>query len=286
MYNQKKSQDNLQSDLEGFSGYLQEQERAQATITKYITDIKTLYCFLGERRELNKSILLEYKDWLETHYAVNSVNSMIAALNSYLEFLGKPELKVKSLRVQKKIFLENEMSAEEFRTLVNIALAQGKKQLALMMETMCVTGIRVSELSFFTVENLKKKRIEVKNKGKSRMILIPEKQVKKLLCYAGKMGITSGSVFVSRSGKPKDRSNIWKEMKNLAITAGLNTEKVFPHNLRHLFARTFYKQTKNLAALADLLGHGSMEVTRIYTAESMEKYQEILESMRLCTADW
>lgn len=265
-------------DLKGFTSYLY-RERAEATIEKYSTDIRTFYSFLGEDKKIDKNRLLEYKEWLVQNYAVRSANSMIAALNSYLEYIELTELKIKSFRVQRKLFIEKELNSQDYQKLVNTAIRQGKKQIALIMEVMCTTGIRISELPFFTVENIRKRKIEVKNKGKIRIILIPDGLVKKLLYYAGKNGIQTGVIFVSSHGKPKDRSNIWKEMKAVARAAGMEEDKVFPHNLRHLFARTFYAQTKNLAALADIMGHSSLEITRIYTLESLEKYRMMINQM-------
>lgn len=267
---------NEKPDLKGFSQYLYQQEKAFATIQKYNTDLRTFYAFLGNDQRIDKERLLKYKDWLSRNYAVRSANSMIAALNNYLEYMNMPLLKVKSFRIQKKLFMDNELKSCDYQKLVKAAINQGKKQIALIMEVMCTTGVRISELPFFTVENMKRKRIEVKNKGKIRMILIPDMIVKKLLCYAGKKGIQKGPIFVSRYGNPKNRSNIWKEMKAVAQAAGMDAEKVFPHNLRHLFARTFYKQTKNLTALADIMGHSSLEVTRIYTLESLDQYMGMI----------
>ena len=176
---------------------------------------------------------------------------------------------------------EKEMTKTEYRKLVETARKKEKSQLALILEAICATGVRVSELKYLTVKNLQDGRLEVCNKGKTRIVLIPESLRKKLLCYAGKQGIKSGPVFITRSGKPKDRSNIWTEMKVLAEQAGIKPKKVFPHNLRHLFARSFYKATNNLAALADVLGHSSLEVTRIYTADTLKKFQGMIEQLDL-----
>ena len=269
--------------IEEFSYHLYSQEKTAATIRKYSTDLKTFLGYLGTDRQVHRIRLLEYKEWLRQQYAVSSANSMLAAVNSFLDYLCFPELKVKSYKVQKRMFLdsEKEMTKTEYRKLVETARKKEKSQLALILEAICATGVRVSELKYLTVKNLQDGRLEVCNKGKTRIVLIPESLRKKLLCYAGKQGIKSGPVFITRSGKPKDRSNIWTEMKVLEEQAGIKPKKVFPHNLRHLFARSFYKATNNLAALADVLGHSSLEVTRIYTADTLKKFQGMIEQLDL-----
>ena len=269
--------------IEEFSYHLYSQEKTAATIRKYSTDLKTFLGYLGTDRQVHRIRLLEYKEWLRQQYVVSSANSMLAAVNSFLDYLCFPELKVKSYKVQKRMFLdsEKEMTKTEYRKLVETARKKEKSQLALILEAICATGVRVSELKYLTVKNLQDGRLEVCNKGKIRIVLIPESLRKKLLCYAGKQGIKSGPVFITRSGKPKDRSNIWTEMKVLAEQTGIKPKKVFPHNLRHLFARSFYKVTNNLAALADVLGHSSLEVTRIYTADTLKKFQGMIEQLDL-----
>ncbi|MCR1839800.1 tyrosine-type recombinase/integrase [Murimonas intestini] len=269
------------NELKAFVSYLREQERAEATISKYLTDMNTFLKFIGEDSDADRRKLLDYKEWLKERYAVSSANSMIAALNSFLEFQGLSVMKIKSFKIQKKMFLEKEMTNKEYRNLVDSAQKKGKHQLALIMESICATGIRISELRYITIESLKKRRIEVNNKGKARIILLPDVLVKKLLYFAGKERIDSGPVFVTKQGNPKNRSNIWAEMKSLSEDTGVDAKKVFPHNLRHLFARTFYHATKNLTALADILGHSSLEVTRIYTADTMAQFQAIINGLGL-----
>ena len=269
------------NELKAFVSYLREQERAEATISKYLTDMNTFLKFIGEDSDADRRKLLDYKEWLKERYAVSSANSMIAALNSFLEFQGLSVMKIKSFKIQKKMFLEKEMTNKEYRNLVDSAQKKGKHQLALIMESICATGIRISELRYITIESLKKRRIEVNNKGKARIILLPDVLVKKLLYFAGKERIDSGPVFVTKQGNPKNRSNIWAEMKSLSEDTGGDAKKVFPHNLRHLFARTFYHATKNLTALADILGHSSLEVTRIYTADTMAQFQAIINGLGL-----
>lgn len=268
-------------DINKFEQFLYERENAIATIRKYKTDIRTFFRFLENERMVNKSRLLEYKEWLMVRYAVSSVNSILAALNQFLEFLGAKYLKVKRVKAQRKLFLqeEKELTRQEFQKLLNIARSEGKDQLALCMETIAATGIRISELRYFTLESVKQGRIEIYNKGKYRKIFLPQIIRRKLICFCKEQKINSGYIFRTRSGKPKDRSNIWSEMKALKDKAGIDGEKIFPHNLRHLFARTYYQCTKDLAGLADLLGHSSLNITRIYTSNTGEIYQKQLDQM-------
>lgn len=267
--------------IEEFRDYLYERENAQATIQKYVTDIRTLFRYLGENRTLDKQRLLAYKEWLLEGYAVNSVNSILAALNRFLEFLGLGSMRVRRIRVQKSLFLqeERELTRKEYQKLLETAYAAGKYQLALCMETIFSTGVRVSELSFFTVESIKKDYIEIINKGKYRRIYLPQELKRKLIRFSREQGIRKGPVFVTRTGKPKSRSNIWREMKALKEKAGIDGRKIFPHNLRHLFARTYYAVTRDLAGLGDLLGHSSLNVTRVYTSDTGKNCREQLELM-------
>ena len=215
--------------IEEFSYHLYSQEKTGSTIRKYSTDLKTFLKYLGPDRQVSRIRLLEYKEWLRQKYAVSSTNSMLAAVNCFLDYMCFPELKVKSYKVQKRMFLdsEKEMTKKEYRRLVETARKKEKNQLALILEAICATGVRVSELKYLTVKNLQYGRLEVCNKGKTRIVLIPESLRKKLLCYAGKQGIKTGPVFVTRNGKPKDRSNIWTEMKVLAEQAGIKPKKSF-----------------------------------------------------------
>ena len=212
---------------------------------------------------------------------VNSANSILAALNQFLEFLGLGIWKIKRFKMQKALFLDEdrELTEAEYRKLLKTALADGRYQLALCMETIASTGIRISELPAFTVEAVKKNFIEVTNKGKYRRIFLPKEIRKKLLNYAEEQKIESGSIFVTRNGKPKSRSNIWREMKALKEKAGIDGRKIFPHNLRHLFARVYYRATKDLAGLGDLLGHSSLNITRIYTSNTRKIYQTQLDNI-------
>ena len=265
-----------ETQLKAFEDYLYERENARATIQKYKSDAATFLRYLGNERRVDKSRVLAYKEWLVTHYAVSSVNSMLASVNQFLIFLECRELTVKPLKVQRSLFLkeEKELSKEEYRKLVKTARQEGKEQIALCMETIAATGIRISELRYFTVEKVKKGRIEICNKGKYRRIFLTDDIRKKLLHYCKTAGVREGQIFVTRTGKPKDRSNLWKEMKRLKEKAGVCASKIFPHNFRHLFARVYYTCTKDLAGLADLLGHSSLNVTRIYTSNTGEVYQK------------
>lgn len=270
-----------ETQLKAFEDYLYERENARATIQKYKSDAAAFLRYLGNERSVDKSRVLAYKEWLVTHYAVSSVNSMLASVNQFLIFLECRELTVKPLKFQRSLFLkeEKELSKEEYRKLVKTAREEGKEQIALCMETIAATGIRISELRYFTVEKVKKGRIEICNKGKYRRIFLTDDIRKKLLHYCKTAGVREGQIFVTRTGKPKDRSNLWKEMKRLKEKAGVCASKIFPHNFRHLFARVYYTCTKDLAGLADLLGHSSLNVTRIYTSNTGEVYQKQLEKM-------
>ena len=265
-----------------FQNYLHQEERSRNTITKYIRDLKVFFTFL-DGQPMDKEALLDWKKHLTQTHAPASVNSMLAALNQFLEFCGYGQMKVRRVKTQKNLFRqeEKELTAKEYRRLVRAARSAGKIQLALIMEAIAVTGVRVSELRYFTVEQVKRGRIEVRNKGKYRRIFLTTDIRKKLLCFAKFRKIIKGCVFVTNSGKPKDRSNLWSEMKALKEKAGVKGEKIFPHNLRHLFARVYYQTTKDMAGLADVLGHSSLNVTRIYTSSTGEIYQRQLERLTI-----
>ena len=267
--------------LEKFEGYLQRKECAALTRRKYCKDVGLFLQYLGEKQIITREILLSYKEWLSGQYAVSSVNSMLAALNQFLEFLELDGWKVRRLRVQRQLFLRQEktMTEREYGLLLGEAQRQKKYQLALIIETLAGTGARVGELPFFTVKQARRGQIEIRHKGKCRQILLPRKLRDRLLTYAARKGIERGPIFVTRNGKPKDRSNIWNEMKALGRKAGVDAEKIFPHNLRHFFARSYYELTRDLAGLAGLLGHSSLEVTRIYTAHPVRFYQRAIDQL-------
>ncbi len=277
-----------ENDVRKFEIYLRERENAAATVEKYLRDIRTFRRYMKERgREeaaaINKGDLLGYKEWLLEEYTASSANSMIVALNQFLICIEAGWLRIRRIKVQDQRYqnMGRELGKEEYRHLVRSARQTGQGQLAMIMETICATGIRISELKFFRTDNVKEGMIKVRNKGKYRIVLLPEKLRKKLLLYIAKNRIKEGPVFCTRSGREKNRSNIWKEMKKLSMLAGIDAGKVFPHNLRHLFARTFYKTTKNLINLADILGHSNLEVTRIYTSEGIEEWKKNLEKLEL-----
>lgn len=256
------------SDVEKFSAYLLAQEKASSTIQKYTHDLNALLEYLNGG-VLTKEVLLCWKEHLTETLAPASVNSMLAAVNGFFIFMGWRELLVKPLKIQKCMFREEqkELTFAEYTRLVEAAKRKGNRRLVLVLETICSTGIRVSELRFITAEAVGTGRAEIVNKGKRRLVFLPEKLCKLLKSYLQKQKITAGAVFVTKNGKPLDRSNIWRDMKKLCESAGVEPSKVFPHNLRHLFARTFYSLEKDLSRLADILGHSSVNTTRIYTME-------------------
>ncbi len=274
-------QGNTESEI--FRSYLLERECAPATIVKYETDIKTFFNYMEETKIITKKSLLEYKSWLMEHYAPASVNSMLVALNQFLVSLGMERWKIKRVKIQRQNVREDEkeLNVQEYLCLVKTARELGKDRLAMILETICATGIRVSELQAFRTDNVKKGVVKVWNKGKYRIVVLPEKLRKKLLVYMAKHKIQEGRIFITSGGKPMNRSNIWADMKKLSLASGIQKEKLFPHNLRHLFARSFYKNTGNLMRLADILGHSNLETTRIYTSEGIEEWRNEIEKVGL-----
>jgi len=277
--------------LKEYEKFLRRQEKSPATIAKYMADLRRLKAFCGEEK-ITKEMMLRYKEHLkdEKHFKSSSINSYLVAANRFFDFLGWYGVKVKTFKVQRETFLpeERELTREEFKRLVKVAeagdsIGQSRKgvRMSMVLQTIAVTGIRVSELSYLTVSGVKYGRFRIYNKGKERMILIPRKLQMKLLIYLKKQGITNGRVFVTASGKPLDRTYIWREMKKLCELAGVDAEKVFPHNLRALFARTYYHMFKDIAKLADLLGHSSIETTRIYIRTSGAEHRKQMDEMRL-----
>ena len=265
-----------------YAGHLREQERSAATIQKYIHDLSALLGWLGGGA-LTKAALIEWKEELVAAYAPATVNSMIAAVNGFLAFMGWNDCKIKLLKIQKALFRDEgrELTRAEYARLVQAAERQENQRLSLIIQTICATGIRVSELQFITVQAVQTGRAEIFNKGKRRSVFLPAKLRKLLKNYLQKQKITAGAVFVTRNGKPVDRSNIWRDMKRLCESAGVAPSKVFPHNLRHLFARTYYSLEKDLSRLADILGHSSVNTTRIYTAESGAVHARQMERLGL-----
>lgn len=258
----------INEKLKEFSEYLREQERSERTIEKYTRDARRLAEFVGIG-ELNKPLVLHFKENLRREMSPISANSVIAAVNCFLKFLGLSELCVRAFKLQRRLFsVKNELTAEEYKRLVKAALNAQNERLALIIQAICSTRIRISELKFITVEAIRTGRAEISCKGKFRVIFLPDKLRAVLGNYVRKQKITAGAVFVTKKGNPVDRSNIWRDMKNLCESARVSPEKVFPHNLRHLFARSFYSLEKDISRLADVLGHSSISTTRIYTMES------------------
>lgn len=278
----KTSGDMIILKIKEYESYLREEEKSRYTIEKYKRDLQAFCNFLGNR-DLNRELVLEWKEYLTGRFAPASTNSMLAALNVFFCWMECPQYKVKPLKIQKTIFAkqEKELSKEEYIRLVRAAEAKSNRRLSLILQTVCATGIRVSELGFITVEALATGRASVECKGKLRIVFLPKELCRTLRRYCHEQKISRGMIFCSKTGKALDRSNIWRDMKALCEDAGVAREKVFPHNLRHLFARTYYSLEKDLSRLADLLGHSSVNTTRIYTMESGSEHIRQLERMEL-----
>ena len=272
-----------ESLIEDFGKYLVLEEKSEHTIEKYLRDVRAFSVFAGQG-EIGKETVLAYKQHLsERDYAVRSINSMLASLNSLFDWLGWQDCRVKTLKTQAQIFCpqEKELSRAEYLRLVNAAKHKGNERLNLILQTICSTGIRVSELSFITVEAARSGKAIVSCKGKTRAVFLVKDLQKKLLRYATQRGIGSGCIFITRTGRPISRTNIWREMKSLCEQANVDPRKVFPHNLRHLFARVLYGLEKDIAKLADILGHSSINTTRIYIISSGTEHRQRMESMRM-----
>ena len=252
-----------------YADHLREQERSAATIQKYAHDLSALLEYL-QGEALTKALMIGWKEALSADHAPATVNSMLVAVNGFLRFMGWHALTVRLLKIQRPLFREEqrELSKAEYARLVDAAQRAGDERLALILQTICATGIRVSELRFISAEAVRSGRAEVCNKGKRRTVFLPDRLRRLLKTSLKKQKITAGAVFVTRTGRPLDRSNIWRAMKALCKSAEVEPSKVFPHNLRHLFARAYYALEKDLARLADILGHSSINTTRIYTMES------------------
>lgn len=268
--------------IEEFGRYLEENEKAASTVSRYMKEVQDFAAFL-EGRAPEKTLLLEYRSRLHLRCRARTVNRKLSAIHSYLKYTDCADCRVKFLKVQKKAFLEDnrELTPEEYSRLLETAKRKGNWRLYYVMMTICSTGIRIGELRYITAEAVRKGRAEIALKGKVRLILIPRELQMRLEGYMRKERITSGPVFCSRYGNPLDRSNVCREMKNLCEAAGISAQKVFPHNLRHLFARSFYQVEKDLAHLADVMGHSSIETTRIYVTASARDYECTLNRMHL-----
>ena len=258
------------------------EERSSATVEKYIRDVKAFSAFMNGA-EITKETVIAYKKHLQESYAVRSVNSMLASINSLFAFLGWHDLKVKSIKLQQQIYCpeEKELTKAEYARLCRTAERNHNERLNLILQTICGTGIRVSELQYITVEAVKLGEATVSCKAKTRSVFIVKDLQKKLLRYAAEQNIKSGMIFITRTGKPISRTNVWREMKALCNEAGVNPQKVFPHNLRHLLARVFYGIEKDIAKLADILGHSSINTTRIYIISTGTEHRRRMENMRL-----
>ena len=264
-----------------FTNYLRQEEKSAATQGKYLRDAKA-FCVYASGIEISKDLVIAWKKQLvDSGYAVRSINSMLASVNSLLDFLGLSICKVKNIRTQQQTYCteDKELTKSEYLRLLDAS--KKNEQLNLVIQTICGTGIRVSELQYFTVEAIRYGEVTVDCKSKTRTILVPGKLKNILLNYAKKQGICTGAIFVTRTGKPLNRSNIWSAMKKLCEAAGVKPSKVFPHNLRKLFARTFYGIEKDIAKLADILGHSSINTTRIYIMTTGVEHRRKIERLGL-----
>ncbi len=269
------------NDICEFGNYLRCEEKSAATQEKYLRDVQT-FCKYTSGNEVSKELVVDWKKHLvEQGYAVRSINSMLASVNCLLEFLGLSNCKVKNIRIQRQTYCaeDKELTKAEYLRLLQVS--KKNEQLNLVIQTICGTGIRVSELQYFTVEAVRYGEVTVDCKNKTRTILVPGKLKNLLLNYAKRHGITAGAIFITRSGKTLNRSNIWAAMKKLCEAAGIKATKVFPHNLRKLFARTFYGIEKDIAKLADILGHSSINTTRIYIMTTGFEHRRKIERLGL-----
>ena len=269
--------------ISDFAAQLDHEEKSTITIQKYLRDVQ-YFCSYVKDAQLSKEVVIAYKNFLmEKGYAATSVNSMLAAVNKFMRFLTLDQYCVKPLKIQRAIYApkEKELTKQEYYHLLEAAKEKKNKRIYIILQTICSTGIRVSELKFFTMENLKKGQVMVRCKNKNRVVFIPQKLKRLLLSYAEKIGVHTGMIFVTRNGKAIDRSNIWTAMKALCRKAGISSKKVFPHNLRKLFARSFYQVEKDIAKLADVLGHANINTTRIYIITTGQEHIQKIEQLGL-----
>lgn len=268
-------------EIQEFANYLCREEKSAATQEKYLRDVR-VFCVYADDNEITKELVVAWKRHLvEQGFAVRSINSMLASVNSLLDFLGLSNCKSKNIRMQQQTYCteDKELTKAEYMRLLDAS--KKNEQLNLVIQTICGTGIRVSELRYFTVEAIRHGEVTVDCKSKTRTILVPGKLKSVLLNYAKRHDIITGTIFVTRNGKPLNRSNIWSAMKKLCETAGVKPSKVFPHNLRKLFARTFYGIEKDIAKLADILGHSSINTTRIYIMTTGIEHRRKIERLGL-----
>ncbi len=269
------------SMIRNFKAYLQREEKSVSTVEKYVHDVCAFMTWLGER-QVEKSIVIEYKRSLTEKYAPASVNAALSSINCFFSYNGWFDCKVKALKIQRQIYSsrDKELTKAEYKRLIDAAKNKSDR-LCCLMQTICSTGIRVSELRYITVEAVESGEANINCKGKRRKVWLPKKLCIILKKYIKTHNIKRGPVFVTKTGKPLDRSNIWAEMKRLCEKAGVLKEKVFPHNLRHLFARVYYTVQKDIVRLADILGHSSVNTTRIYTVESGEVHRQQIQELGL-----
>ena len=266
-----------------FKEYLIDNDKSGYTVEKYIRDVMKFKEYACDC-EITKETAGEYKNYLiRNGYSVRSINSMLSSVNALFEFLDRNDLKVKTIKMQRSVYCpeDKELTRAEYQRLCAAAKMKKNNRLELIIETVCSTGIRIGELKYITVESAKRGEAVVTLKGKTRFVFIPKELKRKLLRYATEQGIKSGMIFVTRTGKAVNRTNVWRDMKNLCKDAGVKPEKVFPHNLRHLFARTFYNIDKDIAKLADILGHSSIDTTRIYIISTGAEHRRLIEKMKL-----
>ena len=268
--------------IKKFKSYLINEEKSSATLEKYIRDVVAFKTWIGNRT-IEKGVVMEYKQRLIESYAPASANSMISSINCFFQYMEWHDCKVKTFKVQKQIFAnkDKELTKGEYNRLLMAAKSKQNKKLYMLMQTICSTGIRVSELRYISTDAVRKGEAVINCKGKMRVVILPKQLCKILSSYIKEQKISSGSVFVTKNGKPLDRSNIWKLMKDLCESAGVSKNKVFPHNLRHLFARTYYSLEKDVVRLADILGHSSVNTTRIYTMETGEQHRIQIQRLGL-----
>lgn len=267
--------------IKEFANHLCREEKSTATQEKYLRDVQA-FCVYSDGADITKELVIAWKKYLvERGYAVRSINSMLASVNSLLDFLGLSVCKVKNIRTQRQTYCAENKELTKAEYLRLLAASKKNEQLNLVLQTICGTGIRVSELRYFTVEAIRCGEVTLDCKNKTRTILVPGKLKNILLNYAKRCGIITGAIFITRTGKPLNRSNIWSAMKKLCETAGVKATKVFPHNLRKLFARTFYGIEKDIAKLADILGHSSINTTRIYIMTTGNEHRQKIERLGL-----
>ena len=276
----------MYEQLEGYAAYLTEKERSRSTVNQYRRDVIAFISEMGgadAEERISKESVMEYKRKLCGMYRFSSVNAKLAAINGFLRYTGREEMCVKSMKIQRRAYCaaKKELTKQEYLKLVERAAAQGDERLSMLIQTLGGTGIRISELEYITVEAVKSGEASIWLKGKCRTVLIAGKLKKRLQEYIYRNKLTHGPVFVTRGEKPMDRSNIWKMLKRLGEKVGISGEKIFPHNVRHLFARCFYENDKDIAKLADVLGHSSIDTTRIYIMSSGYEHRRKIDALGL-----